>query len=128
MNAIHPEHLAKAESSSYHAVQLMLVRGLDYMQKAANAFDEGSGEGWCKAIIDAHTIISGLRASLDMKNGGSLADNLDGLYEYMLMRLNVAFEEVDVDALSEVYDLLEEVKRGWDGIEDIAAENMAISA
>ncbi len=127
MNAINHTLLAQAENSSYHAIKLMMARGLDYMQKAADAFDAGNGEGWCQSIVKAHQIISGLRASLDL-DSGSIADNLDGLYEYMLARLNVAFEDIDTSALSEVYDLLEEVKLGWDGIEDFAVATAAHTA
>ena len=129
MNAINPKLFKAAETSSYHAIKLLMEGALKRMQEAADAFDNGDGEGWCRSIIKAHGLILGLRASLDM-NQGSIADNLDSLYEYMQGRLNVAIEEVDIDALSEVYNLLEDVKSGWDGIELFAAdvEETAVSA
>jgi len=130
MNAINVNIHTGEQTSSYHAIRKLMENALFYMQQAADAFDAGSGQGWCNAIIKAHGYILGLRASLDLENGGSIADNLDGLYDYMLIKLNKAFEDVDVDALSEVYSLLEEVKSGWDGIELFAAdvEEAAVSA
>lgn len=125
MNAANHTLAAKAKTSSYHAIQFIMERALDHMQQAADAFDNGNGEQWCKHIVTAHGQILGLRASLDM-NQGSIADNLDSLYEYMQGRLNTAFEEVDVEALAEVYDLLEQVKQGWDGIEEALPSSMAV--
>ena len=127
MNAINKELVAAAETSSYHAIKLLMDSALNYMQEAADAFDKGDGEAWCKSIVKAHSFILGLRASLDM-NQGAIADNLDSLYEYMTMRLNIAFEEVDIEVLAEVYGLLEEVKIGWDGIENVVSSDMAVNA
>ena len=130
MNAINVNIHTGEKISSYQAIRKLMENALGYMQNAADAFDAGSGQDWCNGIIKAHTYILGLRASLDLEKGGSIADNLDSLYEYMQGRLNVAIEEVDIDALSEVYNLLEEVKSGWDGIELFAAdvEESAVSA
>lgn len=127
MNTINQDLFAAAETSAYHAIKLMMDSSLNHMQQAADAFDAGCGEDWCKHIVKAHGLILGLRASLDM-NQGSIADNLDSLYEYMQSRLNSAFEEVDIEALSEVYHLLEQVKEGWDGIEDVADQAQAVNA
>lgn len=128
MNALNRNIAAANETSSYHVIRMLMENALNYMQEAANAFDAGSGEGWCSNIVKAHGYILGLRASLDLNQGGSIADNLDTLYEYMQARLNKAFEEVDVEALSEVYELMEEIKSGWDGIEDFAQQAQAVNA
>ncbi|MEY3018318.1 MAG: hypothetical protein RL336_1453 [Pseudomonadota bacterium] len=125
MNAVNQNLATKAKTSSYHAIKFIMESALHHMQLAANAFDSGNGEQWCKNIVSAHGQILGLRASLDMSQG-SIADNLDSLYEYMQGRLNVAFEEVDVEALAEVYGLLEQVKEGWDGIEDVLPTAIAV--
>jgi flagellar secretion chaperone FliS len=128
MNAINQNMTSVINPSSYHAIRMLMGNALNYMQEAADAFDAGSGEGWCSAIVKAHGYILGLRASLDLENGGSIADNLDNLYEYMQARLNHAFEEVDVEALAEVFELMEEIKSGWDGIEDFAEQAQALHA
>ena len=128
MNAINQNIAANENTSNYVVVKMLMENSLKFMQEAACAFDGGSGENWCASIVKAHSYILGLRASLDMELGGSLADNLDGLYGYMLDRLNIAFENVDVEALAEVYELMEEVKLGWDGIEDVIEDpNSAVA-
>ncbi len=66
----------------------------------------------------AVSIIGGLRDSLDHKKGGSIAENLDSLYEYMTYRLMEANLKDDITMLDEVYQLLSEIKTAWDGIQN----------
>ena len=67
----------------------------------------------------ATSIISdGLRGSLNMDEGGELAQRLDALYAYMLQQLMKAHVENDVTILDEIVALLAEIKAGWDGIKD----------
>jgi len=63
------------------------------------------------AIID-----EGLKASLDEKVGGELAQNLKALYEYMCHRLLVANMKNDIEPLEEVGSLLKDLKGAWDAI------------
>ncbi len=70
-----------------------------------------------RAISNAIDIIScGLKASLDKKSGGELAQNLDSLYDYMCTRLIHANRHNDKQALDEVTRLLGEIKSAWEQI------------
>lgn len=72
-----------------------------------------------RAISHAIEIITcGLKASLDKKRGGELAQNLDALYEYMCMRLLHANRHNDRQALDEVTRLLTDIKSAWEEIAD----------
>jgi flagellar protein FliS len=64
------------------------------------------------------SIINGLRSSLDMEAGGSIAVNLDDLYGYMLRRMIDASARNDAQALTEVIDLMLEIKGAWDAMPD----------
>lgn len=74
------------------------------------------------AISKAITIIDeGLKASLDKKAGGELAENLAALYDYMGSRLLSANLNNDVAALDEVSKLISELGSAWDSIRPKAA-------
>jgi flagellar protein FliS len=73
------------------------------------------------AISKAMLIIDeGLKASLDKKVGGELAQSLDQLYDYMIARLLTANLNNDAEILDEVSRLLSELKGAWDGIRQTA--------
>lgn len=66
------------------------------------------------AISKAIAIIDGgLKASLDVKAGGVLAENLSSLYDYMLNRLLAANLRNDVNLVDEVSRLLDELRGAW---------------
>jgi flagellar protein FliS len=66
------------------------------------------------AISKAISIIDeGLKASIDMKVGGELSQNLYGLYTYMTNQLLKANLEKDIVKLEEVEGLLKELEGAW---------------
>jgi flagellar protein FliS len=67
-----------------------------------------------KSISHAIAIINdGLRACLDKKAGGGIANNLDGLYEYMTNRLLQANLNNSPEMLDEVHTLLSDLRDAW---------------
>jgi flagellar secretion chaperone FliS len=74
---------------------------------------DAKGQSISKAIS---IIGEGLNASLDRNAGGKLAEDLSGLYMYMVKRLVDANIQNDVAALDEVAKLLGELKGAWDAI------------
>lgn len=74
---------------------------------------EKKGLAISKAIM---IIDSGLRASLDKKVGGEIAENLDALYVYMSQRLMMANLKNQPEILEEVHTLLKDLKSAWDAI------------
>ena len=70
-------------------------------------------EGKCDALVKAQDIINELLCSLDFEKGGSLADNLHSLYNYMLRRIMQGSVNKDVHALTEIIDMLNELLSAW---------------
>lgn len=69
------------------------------------------------AVSKAIQIIEeGLIASLDMQAGGTLAERLRGLYQYMTRRLLFASVKNDPSGLEEVATLLADLKQAWAAI------------
>jgi flagellar protein FliS len=94
-----------------------IASGLTNM-RAGNIGEKG------KAISKAILIIdSGLRAALDKKAGGEIAEGLDSLYEYMSNRLLQANLENKPEILEEVQRLLGELRDAWNAIGNTPAAN-----
>jgi flagellar protein FliS len=106
-------------AASPHKLIMMLFEGaLAALAIAATNMQNGNIAEKGQAISKAIRIIeNGLRESLDMKSGGSVAVNLDALYEYMSNRLLLANLNNDLERLEEVKRLLSELKDAWGAIE-----------
>lgn len=105
-------------SASPHKLIVMLFEGAlvaikTAMQNMADGNIPEKGMAISKAIL---IIDGGLRASLDKKAGGNIAESLDALYEYMSQRLLEANLKNDVKMLEEVHALLLDLKTAWDAI------------
>lgn len=69
-----------------------------------------------KAMGKAVRLIGQLDASLNMEQGGQIAENLHNLYLYMLGRLTTANLNNDTAIVIEVSNLVRKIKMGWDQI------------
>jgi flagellar protein FliS len=70
------------------------------------------------AVARAVRCISLLQSSLNMREGGEVARNLDRLYAYLLRRLMVAHVQNDDAALAEVGRHLSELGSAWRKVAD----------
>ncbi|SOD41573.1 flagellar export chaperone FliS [Nitrosovibrio sp. Nv4] len=105
-------------AASPHKLILMLFEGAQVALSSALAHMR-SGEIKAKgeAISRAITIInSGLQASLDIKAGGELAQQLNALYDYMGRRLLFANLHNKPEYIEEVARLLGELSEAWEAI------------
>lgn len=101
-----------------HRLVLMLFDGAlaalaDARIKLARGDIPGRGQAISKAIV---IVDEGLRESLDMAQGGELAERLDALYRYICSRLLTANLKADRAPLDEADRLLTELQDGWKGI------------
>ena len=62
-------------------------------------------------------ILTVLAGSLNVKDGGELAENLLELYDYSKRVLNEYLEDKNVSKLEEVYQIFTKLSEGWNGIE-----------
>jgi flagellar protein FliS len=98
-----------------HKLILMLFDGtLAAIANARLALTRNEIAAKGAAISKAIAIIDGgLKASLDVRAGGDLAERLSALYDYMLQRLLVANLRNDPAVLDEVTRLLNELRGAW---------------
>lgn len=116
----------KTETASPHELVIMLFEGaLVSIASATHNMRSGNIAGKGESISKAIEIIeNGLRASLDHRSGGVLAERLGALYEYMCNRLLHANLRNDKAALEEVSGLLRELKGAW---EEIGKDSAVVS-
>jgi len=108
----------QVDTSSPHQLVLMLFDGALSVIATASMHMQAKriqlkGESIGKAI---DIIDGGLKACLDYKAGGELAEKLGALYEYMCIRLLHANLRNDQAALDEVSGLLKELRGAWEEI------------
>lgn len=107
-------------AASPHKLIVMLFDGaLVAIGNALSSMRSGQIGEKGKSISKAIMIIdSGLRAALDKKAGGEIAEGLDALYEYMSARLLQANLKNEPEILEEVQRLLTELRDAWNAIAD----------
>ncbi|WP_043310577.1 flagellar export chaperone FliS [Pseudomonas sp. ML96] len=105
-----------SDASPHRLIQMLMEGGLSRLAQAKGAMLHGQQATKGELISKAIGIIGGLRESLDLRQGGEVAANLDRLYEYMVSRLLEANIGNDVALIDEVSGLLRNVKSGWDAI------------
>ena len=97
-----------------HQLTLMLMDGaLDRLHAARGCIDRGEIGNKAQLLHRVVAIIAELRGSLDHRNGGPLAHNLDDLYEYMARQVMRANAEGRVSLVEEVISLLGEIRSAW---------------
>ncbi len=100
----------------YHVITLLLDGALSRIDEAMASLSDGEMDQANLLIQKTIGIVTGLRESLDLSQGGDIANNLDTLYEYILNRLNDIDVSTPINTLEEVKNLLQEVHEGWVGI------------
>lgn len=106
-------------SANPHKLILMLFEGAQQALDRSQLYIRQNeitarGEMISKAIM---IIDHGLKASLDIKAGGELAERLSQLYDYMTRRLLTANLYNNLEIVEEVSGLLSELHDAWAEIE-----------
>lgn len=86
---------------------------IDNLLIAKQRYTDNKFEAKCKALQKAVDIIDELLCSLDFEKGGSIATNLESLYNYMKRRLIQADVNQDLAAFDEVIEMLSGLLSAW---------------
>jgi flagellar protein FliS len=83
------------------------------LNTAAGCIERGDIVRKAKLLHSCVTLIAELRGSLNLAQGGPLAENLSKLYDYMMRRLLLANVNSDPGPVREVLGLLNDIRSGW---------------
>ena len=119
----------RVEGADPHQLIAMLLDGaIERIAQARVHLQRGDVPAKGAVVTKAVAIVGELRASLNHEAGGSVAQRLDALYDYINRRLLFAQLNNDDQALAECAGLLEPVRDGWNGIRDAYLAGRAGSA
>lgn len=105
-------------SSPHRLIMLLFEGAFAYIEQGKTHMAAGNVQGKAVAITKAVDVISrGLRASLNIKDGGELAQSLDDLYEYIGLQLVKGHLQNDAALLDEAAQLLRQISDAWAQIE-----------
>jgi len=110
---------AQAAQASPVELVLILTDGLlEELARARGHIAAGRFELKARSLDKCIDILNGLSSSLDQDSGGEVVLNLIRLYDYCAARLHEAGVQLDVRMVDEVVELLQTMRRGWQGIQD----------
>ena len=92
---------------------MLMSAAVERMTVARSCIERGDLVRKAKLLHNCVQIIGELRGILNMAEGGTLAQNLSDLYDYMIRRLLRANLETNVACINEVLSLLGEIRKAW---------------
>jgi len=102
------------QASPRHLVEMLFDALVSSIGVARAALARGDIKAKCESIGKAVRILEeGLKGSLNLKEGGEIAANLQDLYNYCIVRLTQANLHNDDALLQEVSDVLAPIVDGW---------------
>ncbi len=99
-------------------VAMLYERAITLLHETVDAIETGDIERRWRANGTATDVICHLWGTLDRERGGEIAENLNRLYGFMMMRLTMIDVENNAQAAREVIELLEPLRRSWQELAD----------
>lgn len=100
-------------ATPYKLVSMLYDGIMDNLALGKGAMQRKNHELKAEKLNKAILIIGSLRAELDIKNGGEVAENYEALYNYINRKLLEASSKNDVLILEEVIKLVRELRDAW---------------
>lgn len=106
-------HGAVEEADPHALVVTLFDAVLGRLAAARSCVERKQTVRMAQFLHSSVVLIAELRGSLNLKNGGPLAQNLNELYDYMIRRLMLANLQANAGYMTEVASLLAEIRGAW---------------
>ncbi len=114
-------------ATPHHLVQMLFDGLLNNIGSARSALARGDISAKCEHIGKAVRILEeGLKDSLNLAEGGELAANLLGLYDYCVLHLTLANARNDDALMIEVSQVIAQIADGWKQIGGTSQTNQRV--
>jgi flagellar protein FliS len=117
-----------ASANGVQLIQMLFDGLLESLAATKGHIQNGAIVEKGKSIARASRIVIGLQGALDFERGGDLANNLNELYGYVTRRLLHVNARNDLDALEEIFGLMNEIRSAWEGVPDLIPASPRASA
>ena len=106
-------HGGVANADPHTMVQMLMDAAAERMAIARGCIERGERGRQASLLHSCVMIVGELRGSLNLTEGGTLAQNLSDLYDYMIRQLVLANARSDAALVLEVSRLLDEIRSAW---------------
>lgn len=106
-------HGSVANADPHRLVQMLMDAVAERLNSARSCLERGEIARKAKLLHSCVTLVAELRGSLNLAEGGELAQNLSNLYEYMARQLLLANVQNDAGKINEVLTLVNEIRGAW---------------
>src|SRR5579859_621355 len=106
-------HGGVANADPHAMVQMLMDAAAERMATARGCIERGEKGRQASLLHSCVMIVGELRGSLNITEGGPLAQNLSDLYEYMIRRLVIGNAQSDAGPVAEVSRLMDEIRSAW---------------
>jgi flagellar protein FliS len=94
-------------------VAMLHDKAISSLQEAVAAIEKGDIQARHNANCKAIDVVAHLWGTLDLEQGGQIAENLYQIYDYMIRRLADVDFKNDPEAAREVIALLDPLRKSW---------------
>ena len=105
--------VAVTTASRERLILLAYEGAIKFIRQAKKSIETGDIQAKCDRLSRAMAIIEELANSLNIEQGGEIAEKLADLYDYMMRRLCMANLKSNSDILDEVLSLLTTLYEAW---------------
>lgn len=106
-------HGSVAGADPHAMIQMLMDAASERMALAKGCIERRELARQASLLHSCVMIVGELRGSLNLSEGGELAQNLSDLYQYMINKLLLANATSDAACITEVSGLLDEVRSAW---------------
>lgn len=104
----------QVKTASPEQILIMLYDGaIRFLRQAKVALENGERVVKLEKISRVVAILTELSNTIDFEKGGEIAENLDGLYWYMVRELTRVNVDDEMEPMNVAEDILLELREGW---------------